>query len=39
LHPSNHRDLLLAPVAAAIDLNRQRMRDVSPRDVLQELGL
>jgi len=39
LHLKNHRDLLLAPVAAEIDLNLQRMRDVSPRDVLQELEL
>ena len=39
LHPRNHRDLMLAPVAAAIDLNLQRMRDVLPRDVLQELEL
>jgi len=39
LHAKNHRDLLLAPVAAEIDLNLQRMRDVSPRDVLQELEL
>ena len=39
LHPRNHRDLMLAPVAAEIDLNLQRMRDVSPRDVLQELEL
>jgi len=34
LHPRNHRDLMLAPVAAEIDLNLQRMRDVSPRDEL-----
>ena len=39
LHPKNHRDLLLAPVAAEIDLNLQRMRDGTPRDVLQELEL
>jgi hypothetical protein len=39
IHPKNHRDLMLAPVAAEIDLNLQRMRDVSPRDVLQELEL
>jgi hypothetical protein len=30
---------MLAPVAAEIDLNLQRMRDGSPRDVLQELEL
>lgn len=39
LHPKNHRDFMLAPVAVEIDLNLQRMRDVSPRDVLQELEL
>jgi hypothetical protein len=39
LHPRNHRDLMLAPVAAEIDLNLRRMRDVSARDVLQELEL
>ena len=39
IHPRNHRDLMLAPVAVEIDLNLQRMRDVSPRDVLQELEL
>ena len=39
LHPKNHRDLMLAPLAVEIDLNLQRMRDVSPRDVLQELEL
>jgi hypothetical protein len=39
LHPKHHRDLMLAPVAAEIDLNLQRMRDGSPRDVLQELEL
>ncbi|MGZ6613397.1 MAG: hypothetical protein ACXVFQ_03065 [Solirubrobacteraceae bacterium] len=30
---------MLAPVAAEIDLNLRRMRDVSPRDVLQQLEL
>jgi hypothetical protein len=30
---------MLAPVAVEIDLNLQRMRDISPRDVLQELEL
>jgi hypothetical protein len=39
LHPRKHKDLMLAPVAAEIDLNLQRMRDVSPRDVLQQLEL
>jgi hypothetical protein len=39
LHPRSHRDLLLAPVAAEVDLNLQRMRDVSPLQVLAELEL
>ena len=39
LHPKTHKDLMLAPVAAEIDLNLRRMRDVSPRDVLQQLEL
>jgi hypothetical protein len=38
-HPRKHKDLMLAPVAAEIDLNLQRMRNVSPRDVLQQLEL
>lgn len=39
IHPRNQKDLLLAPVAVEIDLNLQRMRDVSPRGVLAELEL
>jgi hypothetical protein len=27
LHPRHHKDLVLAPVAAEIDLNLQRIRD------------
>jgi hypothetical protein len=39
IHPKKQKDLLLAPVAVEIDLNLQRMRDGSPRDVLAELEL
>jgi hypothetical protein len=39
IHPKKQKDLLLAPVAVEIDMNLQRMRDGSPRDVLAELEL
>jgi len=39
IHPRQHKDLMLAPVAAEIDLNLQRMRDRSARDVEAELEL
>ena len=39
IHPKNQKDLLLAPVAVEIDLNLQRMRDSSPREVEAELEL
>jgi hypothetical protein len=39
LHPKNHKDLMLAPVAAEIDANLQRVRDRSPREVEAELEL
>lgn len=39
IHPKNQRDLMLAPVAAEIDLNLQRLRDGSPQDVMAELEL
>ena len=39
VHPKNHKDLLLAPVAVEIDLNLQRMRDCLPREVEAELEL
>jgi hypothetical protein len=39
LHPHQPKDLMLAPVAAEIDLNLQRMRDRPPRDVEAELEL
>jgi hypothetical protein len=39
IHPKNQRDLMLAPVAAEIDRNLQRLRDGSTRDVMAELEL
>jgi hypothetical protein len=39
LHPKHRMDLMLAPVAAEVDLNLQRIRDVSPRDVEAQLEL
>jgi hypothetical protein len=39
IHPKTHTDLMLAPVAAEIDRNLQRLRDGSPRDVMAELEL
>lgn len=39
IHPKNQKDLLLAPVAVEIDVNLQRMREGSPRDVEAELEL
>lgn len=39
IHPKTQRDLMLAPVAAEIDRNLQRLRDGSPRDVMAELEL
>lgn len=39
IHPRNHTDLMLAPVAAEIDRNLQRLRDGSPQDVMAELEL
>jgi hypothetical protein len=39
IHPHNQRDLMLAPVAAEIDLNLQRLRDGSPQDVVAGLEL
>ena len=39
IHPKQRKDLLVAPVAAEIDLNLQRMRDHSPREVEYELEL
>ncbi|MGH2873671.1 MAG: hypothetical protein ACRDL5_14565 [Solirubrobacteraceae bacterium] len=39
IHPKKRRDLLLAPVAAAIDHNLQRLRGGSARQVAAELEL
>jgi hypothetical protein len=39
IHPKNQKDLMLAPVAAEIDRNLQRLRTGSPSDVLAELEL
>lgn len=39
LHPKHHKDLMLAPVAAEIDLNLQRIRDRSPEEVFARLEL
>ena len=39
LHPKQQKDLLLAPVAAGIDINLQRLRDKSVRDVEAQLEL
>lgn len=39
LHPKKHQDLMLAPVAAEIDINLQRLRDKSVRDVEAQLEL
>ena len=39
IHPKSHRDLMLAPVAAEIDLNLQRLRDRSLEGVEAELEL
>lgn len=39
VHPKSHKDLMLAPVAAEIDLNLQRLRDGTPEDVGAELEL
>jgi hypothetical protein len=39
VHPKNTKDLMLAPVAAEIDQNLNRMRDCTPQDVIAELEL
>ncbi len=39
LHPKSPTDLALAPVAAAIDLNLQRLRDRQPSEIDYELAL
>jgi len=37
--PKEYKDLSLAPVAAAIDLNLQRLRDRAPEEIYYELSL
>ena len=37
LHPKDMRDLALAPVAAAVDLNLSRLRDLTPSEIAVEL--
>jgi hypothetical protein len=39
LHPKSPIDLALAPVAAAIDINLQRLRDRQPEEIDYELAL
>ena len=39
MHPKSQKDRMLAPVAAEIDRNLQRLRDGSPEDVGRELEL
>lgn len=39
IHPKQQRDLLLAPIAAEIDLNLQRLRGKSAHDIGAELEL
>lgn len=39
IHPKNQRDLMLAPVAAQMDMNLQRLREGSPEEVEAELEL
>ena len=39
VHPRQPKDLMLAPVAAEVDANLQRLRDRSPREVESVLAL
>ena len=39
LHPKSRTDLMLAPVAAEIDVNLQRLRDIPAGKVLAQLEL
>ena len=39
LHPKSPIDLALAPVAAAIDINLQRLRDPQPSEIDYEIAL
>jgi len=38
-HPKSATDLFLAPVAVEIDRNLQRLRDLSPAEIAEELDL
>ena len=37
--PKEYKDLSLAPVAAAIDLNLQRLRDMTPEQIYYDVSL
>jgi hypothetical protein len=37
--PKEYKDLALAPVAAAIDLNLQRLRDMAPEEIYYDVSL
>jgi hypothetical protein len=39
IHPKRQKDLMLAPVAAEIDINLQRLRDKTIAEVQAQLGL
>jgi hypothetical protein len=39
IYPKQQKDLMLAPVAAEIDFNLQRLREDSPQQVVAELEL
>jgi len=39
IYPKQTKDLVLAPVAAALDINLQRLRERTPSDVEAELEL
>jgi hypothetical protein len=39
LHPKTPKDLLLAPLAAHIDMNLQEIRDLPPAEIEDELAL
>jgi hypothetical protein len=39
LHPKSPTDLVLAPVAAGVDLNLQRLRDLAPAEIDVDLAI
>jgi hypothetical protein len=39
LHPKTPKDLMLAPLAAEIDINLQEIRDIPPSEIESELAL